>query len=133
MASEYRWVVTRETRRWKTIFGNRRSESVTLIPALRNARRRTRTRWGRTVTEEWRLVDRDTGGVLDGPGQHVRAEPAPHIRSQTYKATLKFPDGQERECCDAGHDSVEGARSHAEQIAAELGYDANETRKNPPA
>lgn len=165
MAAEYQWVVTRETRRWKTIFGNRRSETVTLVPAKRNARRRTRTRWGRTVTEEWRLVDRATGRVLDGPGQRgltaTRTEEEdrylqallegverdvertrrpgadpPDVdaeierlkrdvkRPPAHRATLKFPDGRrDQVCCDAGHDSEEGARSHAEQIAAELGYD----------
>ena len=56
-APRYGWVETRRTYRRKTIFGNRRSETVVSLPSERNARRRTRQRGGVTITEEWRRLD----------------------------------------------------------------------------
>jgi hypothetical protein len=56
-APRYGWVETRRTYRSKTIFGNRRSETVVSLPSQRNARRRTRQRFGVTITEEWRRLD----------------------------------------------------------------------------
>ena len=53
----YGWVETRRTYRSKTIFGNRRSETIVSRPSERNARRRTRQRFGVTITEEWRRLD----------------------------------------------------------------------------
>jgi hypothetical protein len=53
----YGWVETRRTYRSKTIFGNRRSETIVSLPSERNARRRTRQRGGVTITEEWRPLD----------------------------------------------------------------------------
>jgi DNA-binding SARP family transcriptional activator len=41
----------------KTIFGNRRSETIVSLPSQRNARRRTRQSFGVTITEEWRRID----------------------------------------------------------------------------
>ncbi len=70
MADKYKWVVTRQTIRWKGVLGGRHSQAETFIQTKRNARRRTRTKGGlvrprRTITEEWRLVDPHTGRVLD--------------------------------------------------------------------
>jgi len=56
-APRYGWVETRRTYRSKTIFGNRRSETITSLPRQRNARRRTRQSFGVTITEEWRRLD----------------------------------------------------------------------------
>ena len=56
-APRYGWVETKRTYRSKTIFGNRRSETVVSLPNQRNARRRTRQRGGVTITEEWRRFD----------------------------------------------------------------------------
>jgi hypothetical protein len=53
----YGWVETRRTYRRKTIFGNRRTETVVTLPPQRNARRRTRQRFGVTITEEWRRLN----------------------------------------------------------------------------
>lgn len=50
------WVETKRTYRRKTIFGNRRTETIVKLPAQRNARRRMRQRFGVTITEEWRRL-----------------------------------------------------------------------------
>ena len=57
-APRYGWVETRRTYRRKTIFGNRRTETVVSRPSQRNARRRTRQRFGGvTITEEWQRLE----------------------------------------------------------------------------
>ena len=57
-APRYGWVETRRTYRRKTIFGNRRTETVVSRPSQRNARRRTRQHFGGvTITEEWQRLD----------------------------------------------------------------------------
>jgi hypothetical protein len=56
-APRYGWVETRRTYRSKTIFGNRRSETIVSQPSQRNARRRTRQSFGVTITEEWRRLN----------------------------------------------------------------------------
>ena len=57
-APRYGWVETRRTYRRKTIFGNRRTETIVSRPSQRNARRRTRQRFGGvTITEEWQRLD----------------------------------------------------------------------------
>lgn len=53
----YGWVETRRTYRRKTIFGNRRSQTIVSRPSQPNARRRTRQIFGVTITEEWRRLD----------------------------------------------------------------------------
>jgi hypothetical protein len=55
-APRYGWVETRRTYRRKTIFGNRRSETIVSQPSQRNATRRTRQSFGVTITEEWRRL-----------------------------------------------------------------------------
>jgi len=57
-APRYGWVETRRTYRRKTIFGNRRTETIVSRPSQRNARRRTRQRFGGvTITEEWQRLE----------------------------------------------------------------------------
>ena len=57
-APRYGWVETRRTYRRKTIFGNRRTETIVSRPSQRNARRRTRQRFGGvTNTEEWQRLE----------------------------------------------------------------------------
>jgi hypothetical protein len=54
---QYGWVETRRTHRTKTIFGNRRTETIVSSPSQRNANRRTRQKGNVTITEEWRRID----------------------------------------------------------------------------
>ena len=56
-APRYGWVETRRTYRRETIFGNHRTETIVSLPSQRNARRRTRQKFGVTITEEWRRLD----------------------------------------------------------------------------
>jgi len=48
------WVETRRVTRYKTVFGNHRTETQVILPPKRNTSRRTRQRGSVTITEEWR-------------------------------------------------------------------------------
>jgi hypothetical protein len=78
--------------------------------------------------EARQAIQRICGSAADSPEVDAEIERLKRSvkRPQAFKATLKFADDRAQDCCDAGHDPAEGARAHVEQIAAELGYDANE-------
>jgi hypothetical protein len=76
-----------------------------IVRGVRGSNRRRRARRRRRTGREGRVYD-----------------PEMAARPQTYRATLKFPDG-DQVCCAAGHPAKDAARRHGEQIAAARGYD----------
>jgi hypothetical protein len=52
----YGWVETRRTYRRKKMFGGWETETIVSRPSQRNARRRTRSRGGVKIAEEWRRI-----------------------------------------------------------------------------